>query len=101
MCAGQGSLARYQQGRYQQSAQQAALAQAMLAQQMRRWSKPQSDAARLAIADQAREKGELNTACRMYLKAGQQPHPDSRVAPRLKSDSTRFAKIRVSNWTNC
>ena len=40
----------------------------MLAQQLRLMREAQSDSARLAIADQAREKGELNTACRMYLK---------------------------------
>lgn len=40
----------------------------MYAQQLRLMREAQSDAARLAIADQAREKGDLSLACRMYMK---------------------------------
>jgi hypothetical protein len=61
-------MARYQASVTAQSAQQAARARAALLQQMKLMREAQSDAARLNVADQARANGDVQTACRIYVR---------------------------------
>lgn len=61
-------MARYQASVTAQSAQQAARARAAMLQQMKLMREAQSDAARLNVADQARANGDIQTACRIYVR---------------------------------